>query len=109
MREKVRYLKYKRQHNYPKSESAPSGVMCSGSVPFSNIGGVFLCSIVKPLADLLELCNDGQASLLLLFGLEKGKSKKKKSSSYEESVLKIVSTEKMNPCARQSIRTDLSG
>lgn len=78
MREKASYLKYKRQHNYPKSESAPSGVMCSGSVPFSNIGGVFLCSIVKPLADLLELCNDGQASLLLLLGLEKGKSEKKK-------------------------------
>lgn len=52
--------------------------MCSGSVPFSTIGGVFLCSIVKLLADLLELCNDGQASLLLLLGLEKGKSKIKK-------------------------------
>lgn len=50
--------------------------MCSGSVPFSKIGGVFLCSIVKPLTDLLELCNDGQASLLLLLGLERGESKR---------------------------------
>jgi len=77
--------------------------MCSGSVPFSNIGGVFLCSIVKPLADLLELCNDGQASLLLLFGLEKGKSKKKKKRRVQvmkKVFLKIVSTGEMNPCAR---------
>lgn len=35
--------------------------------------------------------------------------KKKKSSSYEESVFKIVSTGELNPCARQSIRIDLSG
>lgn len=62
-----------RQSNYPKSESGPSGVKWSVSKPLSNKGGDFPCSSVKPLAELLELCNDGQASVILLLGLKEYK------------------------------------